>query len=502
MIISEIKFLLAHSSIYGLGTMISRIASLILLPLYTRYLTPSDYGILSTVEITTGLMGIVITMGIALALSRFFYESDNTKDRNMVVSTSYIVYSTVAVIFLPLLLLSAKPFSLILFNTIDYKNLFIIGFLTLILQGLSDIGIMYLRLIKKSALFIFITISRLIIIISLNIIFIMHFKMGIIGILYSSLIASIFYGLIMSTVILWRSKIRYSHQLAIEMLKYSMPIIPSRLAETMVKQSDKYFVLHFFSTAQLGIYSLSLKLGNTIHDLLTVPFNMAYIPRRFEIMKRDDAKNIYAKIFTYYMFLMIICGLTISLFVPEILSVLVTPEFFGANQYIPLVVLTMIIFGSHRHLEFGILFSKKTKFLAYINITTSSLNLLLNYILIRNFAVWGALISLITAFSLQAVAFYYFSKKQYSIQYEFGRIFKLLIIAILFYLGSMQAAFSSVWINLIIKLSLLVIFLFIFYYSRILSMQEKEIIKRIYKTVMNKIRGKKEPVNLTIIDKR
>lgn len=495
MISSEIKFLLTHSSIYGLGTMVSRVASLLLLPLYTSYLTPSDYGILSTIEITSGLIGIVVTIGIALGLSRFFYESNSNDSRNLVVSTTFLVYFIIAFLVLPFLVLSAKPFSLILFAKVDYWNLFIVSFFTLIMQGVNDIGMMYLRLLKKSTIFILITISRLIFIILLNIIFIVHFKLGILGILYSSLIISILYGFSLTFFILWRTKIKYSYRLAIDMLKYSFPIIPSRLAETLVKQSDKYFVLHFFSTAQLGIYSLSLKIGNSVHDLLTVPFNMAYIPRRFEIMQRGDVNNIYAKVFTYYMFLMISIGLMISLFIPEILQLLVTKDFFEASYYIPLVVFSMIIFGTHRHLEFGILYSKKTKFLAYINVTTSLLNLLLNYFFIRNFALWGAILSSIVALSIQAFAFYHVSTKHYFIRYEFGRIFKIMIIAAVFYLGSTQISCSHIFLNVIIKFILLIMFFLTFYYLRILTVEEKEFIKTILKSRRSLFFGRKQHLN-------
>jgi O-antigen/teichoic acid export membrane protein len=284
------------------------------------------------------------------------------------------------------------------------------------------------------------------------------------------------------------------------MLKFSLPIIPSRLAETLIKQSDKYFVLHFFSTAQLGIYSLSLKLGNTVHDLLTVPFNMAYIPRRFEIMQRVDAKNIYTKVFTYHMFLMITIGLGISLFISEILHILVTSEFFYAARYVPLVVFSMIIFGSHSHLEFGILFSKKTKYLFFINLTTSLWNLILNYFFIRNFAIWGAIVSSIITLSTQAIAYYYYSNKQLSIRFEFDRIFKILILAALVYMISTQVEFTSLWINLLLKVLLFALFLLLLFLFSIITVEEREGIKRAYTIISQKLRKKEKQINNQVTD--
>ena len=81
MISGEVKFLLTHSSIYGLGNVVSQLVAFVLLPLYTRYLTPKDYGVLEAVDISTGIIGIVVTMGIARALSRFYYEKEEGKAR-------------------------------------------------------------------------------------------------------------------------------------------------------------------------------------------------------------------------------------------------------------------------------------------------------------------------------------------------------------------------------------------------------------------------------------
>ena len=152
---------------------------------------------------------------------------------------------------------------------------------------------LYLRLIKKPAIFISITIIRLILLISLNILFIVYYRIGVLGILYSSLIVKILFAVILTGSIFWKIKAKFSFGISWDLLKYGLPMIPSNLANSAVKQSDKYFVLYLISIGDMGIYSLALKLGNAIHSLLTIPFNMAYIPRRFEIMKRDDAKELY-----------------------------------------------------------------------------------------------------------------------------------------------------------------------------------------------------------------
>lgn len=460
MISKEIKFLLTHSSIYGLGTVVSRVIAFVLLPLYTRYLTPADYGILETIDITTAMIGLVVTIGISQALSRFYYISDNPIERNSVVSTTYITYAFISLLCLPFLIYGADPVAKLLFTHEKYGYFLKISFITLVLGGLVDLAMMYLRLKKKPLIFISLTTVRLILLIIFNVVFIVYYEMGVIGILYSSLIVRALYAVVLTSTILCKVKLSFSINRSIEILRYGLPMIPSTLANTAVKQSDKYFVLYIMSVSDMGIYSLALKLGNAIHSLLTIPFNMAYIPRRFEIMKRADAQETYKKIFTYYMFFTMYAGLFLSVFIHEILQIMVTEEFRSAGTIIPLVVLSMIIFGCHYHFDFGILYSKKTSCLAYINMVSAVLNLGLNYSLIQAYGLYGAVWSAIIILSLQALLLYYFSEKFYHINYEFFRIFKFMIVACVIYFISWYMPIDKNLLRIAIKILLVTVIFF------------------------------------------
>src|SRR5262249_10593018 len=88
---TELKFLLKHSSIYGIGTVLSRAVAFLLLPLYTRYLTPTDYGVLELIDTTTGLVGIVVGLGVSTSVSRFYYQRETEAERNRLMSTVYIL---------------------------------------------------------------------------------------------------------------------------------------------------------------------------------------------------------------------------------------------------------------------------------------------------------------------------------------------------------------------------------------------------------------------------
>lgn len=480
MISQEIKFLLTHSGVYGLGTVVSQIVAFLLLPLYTRYLTPSDYGVMATIEVSVGIIGLVVTIGITRSLARFYYESERQAEGNKVLSTAYITYAAVACLSLPFLLWISGPLGRMLLAGEDFGSLFKISFVSLVLDGVINIGMMYLRLIKKPIIFITITVTRLLLLIALNFLFIVHFHWGVLAIFVSSLIVHILFASVMTGLILFKIRVNFSLRISLELLKYGLPMIPSSMGSTAVKQSDKYFVLYFMSVADMGIYSLALKFGNAVHNLLTIPFNMAYIPRRFEIMNRTDAKEIYSKIFTYYFFTVGYVGLALSLLIPEILRVMVTPEFYSAGKIVPLVIFSMIIFGCQYHFDFGILQSKKTKYLAYINVVCSAVQIGLNFIMIRNYGMWGAVGSSIVSLGLQTFLLYVVSDKFYRISYEFGRISAYFGVACLFYGISTQLHAGIIWGDIGIKLMLLILFPIAAIKFRIIRQEEVTKIKEIY----------------------
>jgi O-antigen/teichoic acid export membrane protein len=341
-----------------------------------------------------------------------------------------------------------------------------------LLGGIIDLGLMYLRIIKKPFIYISITITRLIMLFSLNIVFIVFLERGVIGILYSTLISRIIFSALMTVPILLKTNLRFSLKLSKDMLKFSLPLIPATLANNLINQSDKYFVRYFFTIADTGIYSLARKLGNAIHLLLTMPFMMVFMPRRFEIVHNPHAKDIYARVFKYYCAVTIFVGLCISMLIPEILLIMTTPEFYAAGKYVPLIVLSMIIYGFLYHFEFGILWSKKTKYYAYINAGTAVLNIITNIILIPLYGLWGGVWSSMIVLSVQSLSTYLVSQRLYPIDYEFKNITKIFLIALGLYFLSLFVATHSLILNSVIKGGMLLAFPVAIICFRVLSSAE------------------------------
>lgn len=477
----EITFLFKHSTIYGLGTVLGQLVGFIMLPIYTRYLTPKDYGVLHLIEISTLLLGMVITTGIAQTLSRFYFDHEEKHKKNKTVSTVYITYCIIALIVSPFLYLSVPILSTKVLDSPVYTTYFYISFLSFIFGGMLDIGLTYLRIINKSGYFVIISVSRLVMLLSLNIYFIVFKGLGVLGILYSTLITRIFFQMVLTLPILFKIKIRFSFRYCIEMLTFSLPLIPARLARTFVQQSDRYFIRYFISISNTGIYSLAQKLGTAVHLIITASFQAAFEPRRYEIAKRPDAKDTFNKIFCYHAMVMVFVGLGISVFVPEILRLMVTPKFYPAGKLIPLIVFSMILFGFRKHFEFGILWSKKTKYYTYTNSIIAVLNLILNLVFIPTLGLYGAVYSSTLCIIIHNMLVYIFGQKDYFIKFDFLRVAKLFALAFPIYGISLLINADLFITNIILKCLLMIAFIILLLPMKIITKEEASMVKAYYR---------------------
>ena len=468
----EFRFLLKHSSVYGIGNLLSKAVGFILLPLYTRYLTPTDYGILELIDVTAGMIGIIIGLGVAEAVSRFYYEPPTLKERNRVVSTAYWVAAVLTGAGAFIASLFAVPLAGLALDSSKSAPLLLVSFAALAVGVVVDVGQLNLRLQYKSVVFNAISILSLVLGVTFNVVFIVAFHWGVMGILLSSLLTRIVIGLPLTIWTLTRTGLGLDWGLAKQMVRFGAPLVPSSLASTLVNYSDRYFIKHFASIADAGIWGLANKMGTAIHMLITSPFIMTFLPRRFEIVKRQDAPETFARVGEYFFLSITTCGLFVVLFVDEILKLMTTPGFYSAGALVPWIVLSMVLFGMKYHFEFGILYAKKTHHYAVINMATAVLHVALNLIFVRAYGVFGAALAAVGTVTFNTTAVYVAGQRLYAIPFDFGRQFRVAAIAALLFFASRLIHFPSIGLTIAFKAALFLAFPVLLFLTRAVSRED------------------------------
>jgi O-antigen/teichoic acid export membrane protein len=483
----ELRFLLKHSSIYGIGTILARAVAFLMLPLYTHYLTTTDYGVMELIDTTTGLIGIVVGLGISASISRFYYERESQDERNRLISTVYIMIA-VATSALVLAASSAAPtLARVILDDAKYAHYFRVGFANLLLGVMVDVGQSYLRMLYKSTLFITISTLSLVLGVSLNIYFIAHLHLGVLSILYTSFIVRIITGVPLTIHILHGTGLRYHHGDAKALLKYSLPILPAAMGNALLNYSDRYFIKSFVSVADAGVYGLANKLGSILHTLVTGPFIGTFQPRRFEIAaKEPDFGKVLQTVFDSFFLGLLFLSLGLAVYTPEIMVMMTAPGFYRAGQYVPLLLITNLIFAMKYHVDFGIFQTGKTQYYMWANIITAAVQLIGAFFLVRAYGSWGAAFAVLLSTTVNFALLHIFSSRLYPLKFAFGRCAGALMLAVGFYFAARAIATGHIVLDVVLKAFLLAAYVIALLLVKLVSAEEVLELRALIRSILKR----------------
>ncbi len=471
---SESKLLARHSVIYGIGTGANKIVGFLLLPIYTRYLDTSEYGIKELVGLSTDILGVLLATAISSAFYRFYFDYSEESDRNLVLSSSYIFLGVFGLVFVGMLSLLSPVMARYILDSSSLYGYFLVAFAALWFQTINTIGLNYLRVTLKSVQFVVLSLLRLLLALGLNIYFIIFLKMGVMGILVSTLITSIAMALVLNVPQLVKTGLRFSPRIIRDMLKFGLPMIPSQFGTLIVNLSDRFFIKGYCSIAEAGIYSLGYRFGILPGTFISEPFNQVWQPRRLEVYNQHNAEQVFGRVFTYFLFFISFAALGVAVLTRDFLVIIADEAFWQAYRIVPIIVLANVIFTFHYHFNMGIIIEKKTKYLAYINVSNAVLVLMLNFLLIPRYGMFGAAWATLIAYVYKAASTYFFSNRFFHIHFEFLRMAKIFLAAAGIFAAANWVDFSSVYANVAVRVLLVMLFPGVLYLMNFFTTAEKE----------------------------
>jgi O-antigen/teichoic acid export membrane protein len=487
----EVSKTAVYALIYALGVILNRAVSFIMLPIYTRFLTTSDYGIIELLTMTVDVFAMIAGVGLTVAVFRFYYKYESQDQRNLVISTItilliffYLFASSIGFLSSPLL------GKLILTGTQESTLYFRLIFMTFFFQAFVEIPLMYIRAQQRPVFFIIVNTGKLILQLSLNIYFVVILQLQVLGVLYSTLIANIISG---SVLILYTFKtvgVRFSFILARLMVAFGLPFILSNLGDFILTFSDRYFLKTYADLSEVGIYSLGYKLGFVLWMLAVTPIFNIWDPQRFEIVEHKNLLEIHKRVFVFFNIVLISFGLSISLFSYDLFRIMSAPAFWKAYKFVPLIILAYIIQGWTAFGNFGIMKTGKTKYIAYGTIMGVIVIIPLSFILIPPLKGYGAGLATIIAFFVRFLVIYNYSQKYYHLEIPWLKALSVLFFAVVVYCASLIIQCDQIVYSIIINLLLFLIFSLSVLISPVLDKNEKRVIIKFILHPLNTIRSR------------
>ena len=480
------KNLFKQTAIYGLATVLPRMISFLLNPLYVYYLpNKSEMGEVSIIFAYLVFFNVILSYGMETAFFRF-YNSETDKKKVIATATLSVFWSTMVFLVLGLIFRNTIANGLNIDAQYITYTIWIV-----VLDALAIIPFSKLRANKRSMFYAAIKIGNVLLNLCLNCFFLIslpkiassnpmsfwgtiyydNFQIGYIFI--SFLAASLATFVILSPDYL-NLKGKFDLILWKKMIRYGFPILIAGIAFAINEHFDKILLqwLHV-SKSDIGAYAACYKIG-----MFMVLFRTAYTlgiePFFFSHASNENAQQTYATITKYF----VIFGSFISLFVIVFVDLLKHPivpnaNYWDAIKVVPLIVFANFFLGIYTNLSVWYKLIDKTKIGAYISIVGAIITLALNFLLIPSMSYYGSAIATIAAYGSMMYISYRLGQRYYPIPYDFKRIFGYIGLSIVFSILSFYIPVLRG--NYLLKIVLLVLFLYFIYYN------EKETLLRIIK---------------------
>ncbi|MFT3929934.1 MAG: oligosaccharide flippase family protein [Spongiibacteraceae bacterium] len=414
-----------HSTIYAMGNLSRQIVSFIMLPVYTRFLTPADYGVVGLLTLSLSIIEPFLGARLGDAIPRFFYAEKTTQRQNAVVSTAFIVTFAISLATVLVLFALKSPISNTIFGTDKYSNevgIFSILFLT---QAIEYYGFTYIRIQQKPKLFIALSLAKMVSQITLNLLLIVFWKLGVMGMVVSNVVSSLIISMGLTAYAFKHVGFGFSQTLAKDLFKFSWPLWISGLATLYIYSSNRYLIRIFGSIDQVGLYELAARIAAVLGILVWSPFYQYWETEQFRIQHQPNAKSTFKTSFTLILIILAICTSGLSILSYPVIAIMASEQFHGAAFAVSFLTVGTLFANLATFASFGFFSAGATGWVSKINIGSAVLITALNAALIPSFGFYGAASALMITLAAQFLASNYFSKKFFDMEIN---IFPVLVI--------------------------------------------------------------------------
>ena len=418
---------------YGLGRGIKKFLGFLLLPFYTRALTPADYGILDTLGTFIFFIVVFLNMGLDSASGFYYFQPKEENERGKILFTVFVLRLATII---PAVILSffASDISQFLFKTDDYTNVVLVTCLLLPLNVLTSEQELIYRFNRKPWKYNLLTILRALVNIGAGVTLVVNLKWGVLGAQLASFLSSLFV-VIFSFLFYTRNKYTYQFSFvwAKKMLEYGFPLVFAGIAVWVYQVSDRYFLLYYQNLEDIGYYSIGSTFSQPL-GLINAAIQMSWGVPFYEIYSKEDSEKSESKkaisvLVKYYTILGCIISLFISVFAFEIVSVVTTPKYLPGIIVIPILLFSAIIAQLIEIIGVGITLSEKTIYFTYILVLSGLVNFGLNFIFVPLLSYYGAAITTIIAYIVNLILTYIIAQRYFPARYD---MLKLIVLFALF----------------------------------------------------------------------
>ena len=421
---SKSRFL-SDVAIYGFAGILSQALSFFLVPLFTHYLEPADYGILELINQIGRVVNLVFMLnGIRMATMTFFLQAGSGEEQDRVVSSLLII--TVSAVAAGTLLVFPLAPTLIQVFKLEYSAWILrLGCVTILAEILPTVPYTLMQARVESRRFLFWNVGSTLIRLLATIFVVVYLGAGVYGILAIRAMTGLTAGLILLTREQrghWSTPTRAGLS---RIVKYSLPMVPVGIFSLIRDGSQRFFLLAVSGPAELGLYSLGATITSAIGLVVVTPIHKVWTANMYEVHELPDASRRLGAVATQLMVVYLLAGVPLILFGQEFLALISSQSYAGAwVVVIPLLMVGVIdVFTNIPDQVF--LVRHKTHVKAYIDGVVAALTIGVYFLVIKRYGIVGAAYGLVLSALMRSILTVIVSRKVTRIQYQVGSILRL-----------------------------------------------------------------------------
>lgn len=440
---SALRKLVGASAVYGLGSVLVRGLAFMLLPVYTRYLSPAEYGIVALTVTCTVVLGLLYPLGLRGALSRTYYAGGSVEERKERVGTLWIAMILFAAVMALVLdrigpsltaaLLPEVPFHPYLRLAVWTAFLGVLGLTPLVLLQAQERALTYVLLTMWTAL----TTTALTLWLVVR-------GGGAEGYLQGALIGAALAAVPYLALTIGQIRPVFRMSVLAPALAFGLPLVPHALAGWALEMSDRVILTRLLPLRDVGVYSLGYQLGAAM-GLLTTAFNAAWVPFLFGTLKQegDQAHPKLARLVTYFAIVLCFIGLGWSLLVEHATRLIAGPEFREAYRITPWVVGGYVLSGLYLIPTNLLFWRQQTRVIPLVTLAAGAANIGLNLWLVPRYGAIAAAWSTLAAYAILLILTWRSAERLHPFPYEYRRLGLMAGLALALFLTGQFLPFPS-----------------------------------------------------------
>lgn len=430
---TSVRALGRDTLVYGLGVVLSRVVSVLMLPIYTQFLTPADYGTLQLLQMTTDVAFVLFAAGTTAGVLRFWFKAADERERSEVMSSAMALVAMLSAAAAGAVALASPLIARWALGGGGSAGLVQLSAASFLLESMFAVPLLYAQAKQRSALFVGANAVKLLLQLLLNVLFLVVLRQGVAGVLLGTLIANLLVGGWLAHAMLRETGFRISREKVRELRRFGLPYQLVWAGTFVLTFGDRYFLQASHGATVVGLYGLAYQFGFLVGSLGYAPVLRAWNPQRFQLATepRDVRDAKYNEGFLWLNLVVITLGVGLSIFSTPVITVMADAAFHPAAVFIPVIVAAYVMQAWTDVAQLGIDVSEQTRYATIATWISMAVIVVLYALLIPRWGAMGAAVATLIAFILRFFLFYRFAQRLWPVSYDWAPTLRLTALGVI-----------------------------------------------------------------------